>query len=79
MSRSKISYVLQDGLGPLLLSWLCENISKSTGCYTLMFDETTTEQNKKQMDLLIRYFDETEEKVVTKFFGIWDVLPSYCR
>ena len=68
MSRSKISYVVQDRLGPLLLSWLRDNISKSTGCYTLMFDETITEQNKKQVDLLIRYFDETEE-VVTKFLG----------
>ena len=75
MSRSKISYVLQDGLGPLLLSWLCDNISKSTGCYTLMFDEATTEQNKKQMDLLIRYFDETEEKVVTIFLGC----VMFCR
>ena len=60
---------MQDGLGPLLLSWLCDNISKSTGFDTLMFGETATEQNKKQMDLLIRYFDETEEKVVTKFLG----------
>ena len=40
-----------------------------------MFDETTTEQNKKQMDLLIRYFDETEEKVVTKFLGC----VMFCR
>ena len=76
MSRSKISYILQDGLGSsLLLSWLCDNISKSTGCYTLMFDETTTKQNKKQMDLLIRYFDETEEKFVTKFLGC----VMFCR
>ena len=75
MSRSKILYVSQDGLGPLLLPWLCDNISKSTGCYTLMFDEATTEQNKKQMDLLIRYFDETEEKVVTKFLGC----VMFCR
>ena len=42
---------------------------------TLMFDETTTEQNKKQMDLLIRNFDETEEKVVTKFLGC----VMFCR
>ena len=75
MSRRKISYVLQDGLGPLLLSWLCDNILKSTGCYTLMFNETTTEQNQKQRDLLIRYFNETEEKVVTKFLGC----VMFCR
>ena len=75
MSREKASYILQDGLGPLLSKWLCKKIYDSGGAFTLMFDETTTEQRRKQMDLLIRYWDEDEEQVVTRymtslFFGI---------
>ena len=67
MGRSKASYVLQDGLGPLLAKWLCENVSESEGTFSLIFDETTTNQRQKQMDLLLRYWDEKINLVVTKY------------
>ena len=67
MGRSKASYVLQDGLGPLLATWLCKKLRDSEGGYTLMFDETTTEQEKKQMDILLRFWDETLKRVSTKY------------
>ena len=44
MSNRKASYVVQDDLEPWLSSWLCENVRKSKGAFTLMFDETTTHQ-----------------------------------
>ena len=32
-----------------------------------MFDETTTHQNRMQMDILLRFMDEDENQVVTKY------------
>ncbi|XP_047132571.1 uncharacterized protein LOC124811258 isoform X3 [Hydra vulgaris] len=67
MSRQKASYILQDGLGPLLEKRLCNSITLSQVAFTLMFDETTTSQQRKQMDLLCRFWSEDENQVVTKY------------
>ena len=48
---SKASYVFQDRLRPSLAKWLCQSASKSEGEFNLIFDETTTNQ-QKQIDLL---------------------------
>ena len=56
--RQKASYVIRDGLSPLLVREIC---------YTLMFDEITTKQNKKQMDVLLRYFSKTPNLVETRY------------
>ena len=69
MGRDKASYLFQDGIGPLLAEYLCSAIKKAECCYTLIFDETTTVQNQKQMDLLIRYWDEDLGEVVTSYLG----------
>lgn len=69
MSRQKASYTVADGIGPFLEKKIIEDVSKSDGCFTLMYDETTTAQNKKQMDLLFRYWSNEENKVVTKYFS----------
>ena len=54
MSSRKLLYVVFNGLGPLLRRRLCDDIASSEGTFTVMF-ETMTVQNKKQMDVLIRY------------------------
>ena len=55
MGRAKALYVVSDGLGPLIGKLVCECLSTSKGAFTLLFYETTTTQNWKQMDILIRY------------------------
>ena len=65
MKYGKASYIMQDGLGPLLASWLCESLSASKGSFTLMFDETTTLKNRKQMNILVRYCDENKHQILT--------------
>lgn len=47
MSRVKASYILQDGLGPLLSKWLCKKLCDSESGFMLMFDETTMVQKQK--------------------------------
>ena len=56
LSRSKASYVISDGLGPYFQELLCQTLRKEGNPYTLQFDETTTIQNQKQMDLLVRFW-----------------------
>ena len=66
MSKSKVSYIFQDSLGPLLLKWTCQSVHRSSSCFAIMSDETTTEQKIKQMDILVRYCDEEKHLVVNK-------------
>ena len=67
MCRTKASYLISDGIGPLLATEIGESILKSKGGFTLLFDETTTLQTRKQMDILIRYWSEKDNLVVTKY------------
>ena len=43
MSKSKVFYIFQDGLGPLLLKWTCDSLHRSSSCFTIVFNETATE------------------------------------
>lgn len=47
MSKSKISYVISDGIGPHLRKTLVNQITSSKVSFTLQYDETGTGQNKK--------------------------------
>ena len=67
MFKSKVSYIFQDGLGPLLLKWTCQSVHHSSSGFTIIFDETTTEEKIKQVDILVRYWDEEKHLVVTKY------------
>ena len=66
MSRLMASYVLQDGLGPLLSQWLATTLKRLKGTFTKIFDETSTHQNRKRMHILL-FWDKDENKVVTKY------------
>ena len=67
MSRTKASYAIGDGLGPLVAKEICQALQDSEGTFTLMFDETTTLQKRKQMDLLVRFWCERDHLVVTRY------------
>ena len=67
MSRTKASYSITNGLSDLIMEGVCKEVQSTEGGFTLMFDETTTAQGKKQMDLLICFFSEARQVVVTKY------------
>ena len=67
LGSSKVSYVIAHGLGPYCLKQLVEDVKKSLCAFTLMFDETTTAQRKKQMDFLVRYWSEMTSRVETSY------------
>ena len=66
MSRTKVSYLISDGLGLYYRKELCENICKAPG-YVIQYDETSNSQVRKQMDVLIRYWSEAKREVVVQF------------
>ena len=67
LSRTKASYCISDGLGPLVMEKLKEQLESIDSCFTLLFDETTTVQHKKQMDVLIRFWSDQSGSIETRY------------
>lgn len=67
MSRTKMSYLISDGLGPHLRMKLCTDVRQSDNGYTIQFDETSTSQGRKQCDLLVRYWSEEKGEICVRF------------
>ena len=68
MSRTKVSYMMGYGLEPHFLQMTVDDIPSSPYTFnTIHFDETTTVQVKKQMDVLVRYFSETNGEIEVRF------------
>ena len=68
MSRSKISYLLSDGLGPAYSKMLLYDVKNSRNSFSIQYDETTQAQVKKQMDLLIRYWSPEHDEVWCRYY-----------
>ena len=67
IGHTKMSYVVRHGLGPVVLEEISKDINASVGCITLLLDETTTAQVKKQCDFLIQYWNEELDEVCTRY------------
>ena len=71
MSHTKVSYVISHGLGPYFLQKTIDDILSSPDTYyTIHFDETTTSQIKKQLDVLVRYYSDTHFEVRVRFLKV---------
>ena len=66
LGRSKASYVVSDGLSPYILEETVKDIKNCGTGYAAMFDEIMTNQNRKQLNVLIRYWCN-ERKIVSKY------------
>lgn len=67
MSRTKVSYLISDGLGPYYRREMCDSIRDTGTAYTLQYDETGNSQNRKQCDILVRYWSEEMGQVCVRF------------
>ena len=67
MSKSKVSYMISDGLGPYFRQTIANKIATDKIPYTIQFDETGTVQNMKQCDILIRFWNEEKGEISTMF------------
>lgn len=70
MTQTKASYSVTDGLGDLMIKDICREVQATDGGFTWIFDETTTNQGKKQMELLLNFLSESQTVVVTKYVTI---------
>ena len=81
MSKDKASYVFQYGLPPLLGEKICQAVHRNLKVLLHLA------QVKKQMDLLLTYWDEDAEEVVAKyldslFFGraaAVNIVNMFCK
>ena len=65
MSSSKVSYLISEATGPYFHDKMIDDINKSDAYFTVMYDETTNDQNKKQMEIYVRYWSEEKGEVVS--------------
>ena len=60
--------MISEGMAPYLKKSIVEDLVKSDLPFTLHFDETSTAQVKKQMDLTLQYWSPTQNKVWVTFY-----------
>ena len=68
LSRSSASYMIGEGLAPCFKTVIIDDVKKSNLPFTMHFDETTTAQVKKQMDLTLSYWSPTHNEVWVAYY-----------
>ena len=67
---TKSSNITSSSLGPQLGGEICQEVTNSRNIFTVMLNETAAVQNN-QMDVLIRFWSESEHLVVTKYLVLF--------
>ncbi len=67
LARSKVRYLISDGLRPIFLKDLVNDINNSI-VFTLHFDEGTSKHGAKQLDLHIRFWSSRADEVKVSFY-----------
>ena len=67
-SCTSSSYIISEGLSSYFTKVIIDDFQRSKLPFSIHFDETSTFQVKKQMDLTLRYWSPTHEKVWTVFY-----------
>ena len=62
-----MSHVVRYGFGPYFTQLTVKDIVEGKSFFTLQFQETLTTQVKKQMDLLVCYWSESQHEVKVKY------------
>ena len=68
LSHTSASYIIGHGLLPHFTKVLVNDLSESQLPFSLHFDETTSDQVKKQMDLTLRYWSPKHGEIWTGFY-----------
>jgi hypothetical protein len=67
IQSKKMSYVMSHGIGPHFHRELIQELRRAEK-FVLCFDEQTNVQNKKQLDLLVKFWSYSEGLVVTRYY-----------
>ena len=68
LSRTSASYMIGQGLSPHFTQVLIADLSASELPFSVHFDETTSSQVKKQMDITLRYWSPKHGEIWTGFY-----------
>ena len=68
LSRTSSSHIISEGMGPYFTCQMLADLRNSDLPYCVHFDENTTTQIKKQMDLTVRYWLPTHNEVWVRFY-----------
>ncbi|KAL4085366.1 hypothetical protein QTP88_027225 [Uroleucon formosanum] len=64
LSRTKMSYLITDTLGPHFRQIILDEIQNYSTYYTLMYDETTNSESKKELQVAVPYWCNTKKEIV---------------
>ena len=67
VQSQKLSYIISHGLGSYLKKKVVSDV-KEANRFVLIFDEQTNKQNKKQLDMLVRYWSNEKQGVVNRYY-----------
>ena len=62
LGETKVAYLITYGLGPYFKQLVLDDLGE--GNYSLCFDETTNEKSEKELQLQLRFWSKSEEKIV---------------
>ena len=68
LSHTSASYMIADGMSKYFTQLIVKDLVKSKLPFCIHFDETTSTQGKKQMDLTLRYWSPTHEEVWITYY-----------
>ena len=68
MSRTKLSYVIEHGIGPVFKEELISDVTASQSPFSRQCDETTQCQVKRQMKLHIQYWSPVHNEVWIRYY-----------
>ncbi len=67
LGATKVSYLVVHGMAPFFSSAFLNECRTGTGYFTIYFDETTTRQVKKQLDIHIGFWSTQWKRVLTVY------------
>lgn len=73
MSPAKVGYEISHGLGPYFHDELISSVIRSDNFFSLSFDEATTDNGKKQLDIHIRFWNEDRNQIVCHFLRAFEL------
>ena len=69
LSQTSASYVIGEGLSPYFTRVIIVDLVKYGLSYAVHFDEMTTTQVKRQMDLMLKYWSSTHNEIWILFYA----------
>lgn len=64
LSPKKMNYLMTDALGPYFYKMMTEDVGESY--FTICFDETTNVEDKKELQVTIRYWSKAKDEVISR-------------